>query len=257
MSLAPRIKWNVNEASIARIAKAYKNRSLKDVKEAIGFAAKAGEKGTLDFKVVGTSKTDERSGTPTGSTWHRFANYVRGNNMGARVDSGRMAASVGSSNPRGSKGLYNATYGLPLNGPKYFFQQENGFTFETWSGRSRKVPGMSDKRYGAQKKIDDAIKKELRKKMVSRGFASSSNRADDERIIARMGRGMDFDDAWSMRYPGNPNYMEFLKEQQLRAMQKEIVNELRFTAFMENIERMEGFHSAQAYYNKLKRSQDR
>lgn len=253
MSLAPRIKWNVNEASIARIAKSYKNRSLKDVKEAIGFAAKAGAKGTLDFKIVGTPTG---AATPTGSAWHYFANLVRGNNYGARVDTGRMASSVGSSEARGSRGVYGATYGLPLDGPKYFFQQEEGFTFETWSGRRRKVPGMADKRYKAQQKIDKAISSELRKRMVSRGFLSTASKGRDERILAKMEAGMSFADAWSAEYPGSEMYGDFMRQKEMRALELRSIGELRLEAFLKNLSNMEGQAKALKYLGRLRGSRD-
>lgn len=244
MSLAPKIKWNVNEASIARIAKAYKNRSLKDVKEAIGFAAKAGAKGTLDYKIVGTATG---VATPTGSAWHYFANLARGNNFGARVDTGRMAESVGSSEPRGTKGLYGATYGLPVDGPKYFFQQEHGFTFETWSGRRRKVPGMADKRYKAQQKIDKAISTELRKRMVSRGFLSTASKGRDARVLGRMDAGMSFADAWSAEYPGNEMYGDYMRQKEMRALELRSIGELRLEAFLQKLRSVEGDLRAKSY----------
>lgn len=195
MQFNPSLKWNTTPKALERITKSYVTRSIRDVKDAVEVGAKAGANGTLDFKI--------NAGTPTGSVWHYLTNVlVRSQDPGARRDTGTMASAVGSSKASGNV-LLSASYGLPLNGPDYFFEQEYGYTFTTWSGVVRNVPGMADPRYNAQEKIDKAISRSLNKAMAQRGFFRGGSRASArfERAYQR-GQEIGFGAAWRLEFPG-------------------------------------------------------
>ena len=248
MSLAPKFKWNATDAVVQRIAKGYLRRSMTDIQESLSEAASWGAKATLDHKIMG--------GTPTGSAWHYFANIRRGNNFGARVDSGNMAGSVGYSQTVGNmkNGSFMSTYGLPLNGDPYFFEQENGYSFETWSGQKRDVPGMADPRYGAQQKIDKEIRKALNKRMVSRGFMRGASDTRGARIIDRMNRGYSFSESWGFEYSNNAGsdaYQAYLSSVSQGRLRNEMLGDMRLNTFLQRVEREGGAASAQLYLKRL------
>lgn len=245
MSLAPKFKWNANEKSIERIKESYLKRSLGDVQDALSHAATWGAKATLDHKIM--------SGTPTGSAWHYFANVRRGNAFGARVDTGEMASSVGSSKAESYGSKFMATYGLPLDGPDYFFKQEYGFKFQTWAGQTREVPGMADSRYGAQGKIDTQIRRALSKSMVARGFLRGTKDIRGERIIKRMDRGMSFSESWAFEYSNNSAsaYEAYVRRAQEQVMNRQMLGDMRLNSFLERLTRIEGATAAQTYLKRL------
>lgn len=243
MSYLPNLKWNVNQNSIERIKKAYVKKSLEGVKDAIGDAASWGAKATLDYKVLG--------GTPTGSVWHYVTNVIRGNRDGARRDTGKMASAVGSSKATGNV-IFSATYGLPKNGPEYFMQQEEGFTFTTWSGVKRKVPGMNDPRYGAQEKIDKAIEKQLRKKLLSKGFLPANGNVRFERVLNAMGRGQSFENAWSSEWGGNlQGYRQMVLNSGIRENMRQLIAEKAIYTTYDKILREQGASRAESWIKSI------
>lgn len=248
MQFRPNAKWNVNSSTINRITKSYEKRSLNDIKDALETAASMGSKATLDFKI--------NSGTPTGSVWHYLTNVsVRNQDPGARKDTGRMASSVGYSKASGEQ-VITSTYGLPMNGPDYFFEQEYGFRFTTWSGVERSVPGMADPRYGAQKKIDSAISRSLNKAMTSKGFFRSGSRATTrfERVYEKA-QDIGFGAAWRLEFPGpdSGNMRAYIESATNRRAQEAFVAQRIEQTTYENILRQSGAAAAEAFRQRFRR----
>ena len=188
MSLAPKFKWNVNEPTLDRLTKAYINRNLDNILEIVADVA---DKTAYDMKVMYILQ-----GSRTGSVWHDMINEYRGNSRGARVDSGRMLNSVGStaSIDVGS-GVIEGQYGLRMpgaGGMKYFLEQEYGFDLTLNNGNVRAVPGMHT--YDRTVKM---MKSKLRKGMLSKGFLSGTVDTRGAKILGQMKFGTSFAEAWS------------------------------------------------------------
>lgn len=248
MQLHPSLKWNTNAKAIERITAAYEKRSINDIKQAIEEASSMGAKATVDFKI--------NSGTPTGTVWHYLTNVaVRNQDPGARKDTGRMASSVGHSKATGNV-ILTSTYGLPMNGPDYFFEQEYGYRFTTWSGVQRDVPGMADPRYGAQKKIDSTISRSLNKAMTSKGFFRSGSRATArfERVYERA-QNMGFGAAWRLEFPGpdSGNIRNYIDRASNRQAQQGFIAQRMMDSTYENILRAEGKAAADAFTRRFRR----
>lgn len=249
MEFNPKLKWNANEAVVNRLTKSYLKRSISDLKEAVERGAAAGANATLDYKIRGNIGR----GSPTGTVWHYVTNtMVRNQPAGARVDTGRMAASVGSSNATG-KVMLSATYGLPLNGPDYFFEQEYGFERVRFSGEMTgdRVPGMADEQYGHQENIDKQIKRAMNKSMTARGFFPSRGAARYERVY-KMAQDTSFNLAWSMEFStGNLDsgrYAQILEQRRSR----DFLSGVRmFNSAYETILRSKGRSEAEAYRKRL------
>lgn len=249
MEFNPKLKWNANDSVINRLTKSYLKRSINDIKDAVERGAAAGGNATLDYKIRGNLG----KGSPTGTVWHYVTNtLVRNQPPGARVDTGRMAASVGSSKASG-KVMLSATYGLPLNGPDYFFEQEYGFERVRFTGEltGDRVPGMADEQYGHQEKIDKAIKKALNKSMTARGFFPSRGTARYERVYD-MAQDSGFNLAWSLEFStgnlDNGRYAQILEQRRSREF---LAGVRSFNSTYETILRTKGRSEADAFRKRL------
>jgi len=182
----PKIKWNVNSSSLKRISDIYISNSLNSVQDALDTTARLTAdliKNDMIFK-----------GSPTGSIWHQIINDYRGNQPGARIDSGAMIDSVGSEVVRSGMGRFLASYGLQTpqaGGEDYFMKQEYGFPLTLPSGEIRNVPGMNTAERSAQ-----FMEKRLRKEMLRAGFLKGRSDWRGERILKLMERGSNLEDAW-------------------------------------------------------------
>lgn len=249
MEFNPKLKWNANESVINRLTKSYLKRSISDIKEAVERGAAAGANATLDYKIRG----NVGRGSPTGTVWHYVTNtLVRNQPAGARVETGRMAAAVGSSNASG-KVMLSATYGLPLNGPDYFFEQEYGFDRVRFSGEvtGDKVPGMADERYGHQEKIDKAIKRTMNKSMTARGFFPTRGSVRYERVY-KMAQDTSFNLAWSLEFStGNLDYGAYAQRLEQARTRNYLRGVQAYNSTYETILRSAGKAEAEAYRKRL------
>lgn len=249
MEFNPKLKWNANDSVINRLTKSYLKRSISDIKDAVERGAMAGANATVDYKIRGNMG----GGSPTGTAWHYITNtIVRNQSPGARVETGRMAASVGSSNATG-KVMLSATYGLPLNGPDYFFEQEYGFERVRFSGEltGDRVPGMADERYGHQEKIDKQIKRTLNKSMTARGFFPSRGTARYERVY-KMAQETSFNLAWSMEFStGNLDSGRYAQILESRRSREYLSGVRAYNSTYETILRSAGKAEAEAYRKRL------
>lgn len=201
MEFNPKLKWNANDSVINRLTKSYLKRSISDIKDAVERGAMAGANATVDYKILGI--VGSKQGSSTGTLWHLDVNTnkrPKPRGYGARVDTGNMMRSVGYSKASG-KVLLSSTYGLPLNGPEYFFEQEYGFDRVRFSGEltGDRVPGMADEHYGHQENIDKQIKRAMNKSMTARGFFPSRAAARYERVY-KMAQDTSFNLAWSLEF---------------------------------------------------------
>ena len=246
MQIKPSLKWNVNKKSIDRITNRYATSNINNIKKAIGRAAEAGASAVRNDAIL--------RGSPTDSAWHYFANLIRGNDYGARKDTGRMLNSVGSSQGvrDGVFGTIAASYGLPVDGPKYFMEQDQGYTFTTWSGREQNVPGMNS----FQKSLP-TMTKNLRKEMLRYGFLTTGSKSmgRQTKILNRMMKGYNFDDSYAAEYGASPNQIqagremaERRRQRQQQAVERGMNSLFRFTEFLE---RTKGISEAQRYYRGL------
>ena len=246
MTLQASLKWNVNKASVKRITDRYTKQNIDNIKTAITKAAEHGARAVKENAIL--------KGSPTDSAWHYFANIIRGNDYGARVDTGRMLNAVDSSQATkdGVFGIIAASYGLPTDGPDYFMEQDRGYSFTTWSGRQQTVPGMN-----SFAKSLPAMQKGLKKEMLRQGFLATGARdaGRQSRILDRMMNGYAFEDAYSAEYPVSPEQMRSGREmaerryqRQQEARERGMQSLFRFTEFLE---RTEGIFEAKRYYRGL------
>lgn len=246
MSLQASLKWNVNKASVKRITDRYSKQNIENIKTAISRAAQQGAAAVRTDAIL--------KGSPTDSAWHYFANIVRGNDYGARKDTGRMLNSVGSSQGvrDGVFGTIAASYGLPTSGPDYFMEQDQGYTFTTWSGRQQTVPGMN-----SFEKSLPAMRKALKKEMLRQGFLATGARdaSRQSRILDRMMSGYAFEDSYGAEFPVSPEQIRTGREmaqrryeRQQAAKERGMQSLFRFTEFLE---RTKGINEARGYYRGL------
>jgi len=211
-------KWNVNQASIDRITKRYIKKNLATLENIVDWYAKTASDFIVDKKIL--------RGSSTGTNWHRNANAERGNEFGARYDSGAMAQSVGyESYSFNSDNQIGAEFGLPTpaaGGPAYFMSQERGFTIQTNSG-SHKVKPMN-----SAGEAHEHMRPLMRRKMLSEGFLRGKRDARGSTVVALMrgvgGKSYSFDAAWAMtgddaspaRKAANQAWVKNVNERELR-----------------------------------------
>lgn len=182
MANISKVKWNVNEASINRILGTYLKRNQTNVENIIeNYAAKAELVMRNEFIL---------KGSPTGTAWHKNVNNERGNQYGARRETGEMAAAVGyRAYGMNSDGVVGAEFGLPDS--EYYLDQEYGFVQEN-SGGNRIVKGMNS----AEKTIN-TLKPYFRKQMLAAGFLKGRKDARGVAVLGLMSKGDDFFAAWA------------------------------------------------------------
>lgn len=161
MSLPPKIKWNKNPSQVNSTMTRYTDRALYAIAEALQKTSKDSAQWIVDAKI--------KRGSRTGTLWHDVTNKERGNEPGARVETGEMMRSVGSTpTMEQGRGLYSSEFGLRLpsaGGRKYFIEQDEGFDLELYSGETKFVPGMNT--FAA---VLPALRTTLRMELSSRGF---------------------------------------------------------------------------------------
>ena len=161
MSLAPKIKWNKKPTQVQSTMTRYADRALFALGDAVQITSEKSAQWIIDAKI--------KSGSRTGTLWHDLVNKERGNNPGARIDTGELLRSVGSTSATElDRGFYESQFGIRLpeaGGRKYFMEQDQGFDLELYNGETKWVPGME-----TFKAVLPALRKTFRTEMSMRGF---------------------------------------------------------------------------------------
>lgn len=244
------VKWNVNQASVKRLTDGYVKKNLANINNNLtDFSDKAAE-----FIV----KESILKGSSTGTMWHRMANKNRGNEFGARYETGQMASNVGFlPSEMVGEGEMASEFGLFTGGEDYFMRQEFGFDLQLKNG-IRKVKGM----FSAQKAMK-LTRPLFRKKMLSTGFLVGKTDARGQRVLSLMGGvnrfgesvgAQEFDVAWRATSPGRTDaQIKAYREMQNRAAQMQTIQALNDAKWANNrrvIDALEfGRKYAQAEYN--------
>jgi hypothetical protein len=161
VSLAPKIKWNKKPTQVQSTMTRYTDRALFALGDAVQNVSDYSAKWIVDAKIKSNSRT--------GTLWHDLVNKERGNTVGARVETGELLRSVGST-PASEvdRGFYESQFGIRLpeaGGRKYFMEQDQGFDLELYNGETKWVPGME-----TFKSVLPVLRKNFRMEMASRGF---------------------------------------------------------------------------------------
>ena len=211
---APKFKWNVKPNQVEALTRRYKDRALDSVQEVIEDVADWAANDIRQLKIY--------SGSPTGTRWHDFINDERGNQDGARKDTGEMFNSVGSTPARYlAEGEYDAEFGLKLpsaGGRKYFLEQDQGFPLQLASGEVRQVPGMHTFDF-----ILPALKRKMNKQMLRRGFLRGKRDTRGERVLSDAPK-MGFESAWSQEFSNSrtPDQVIAGQKRQIRFYEQQI-----------------------------------
>ena len=157
MAVNPKVNWNINHKGVNRIMRKHADDGVKGVADAVTSASKAGAEAVKNEAIL--------KGSPTGSPWHVKINKKRDNEFGARVDSGAMLDSVSMEVAKQvSFGVVQGSYGLPLDGPEYFLEQELG-TYQPDYGTKGSTPAMN-----SYEKSKEAMTARLKQMMIKYGF---------------------------------------------------------------------------------------
>lgn len=157
MSYNAKVNWNINHKGVNRIMRKHADEGVKKVADAVTEASRAGAEAVKNEAIL--------KGSPTGTEWHRIQNEKRNNDIGARVDSGNMLSSVNSEIAQQvGFGVIQGSYGLPLNGPEYFLQQEEG-SYEPDYGVKGPTPAMN-----SYQKSKEFMVARLKREMIRHGF---------------------------------------------------------------------------------------
>lgn len=161
MSLAPKIKWNKKPTQVSSTMTRYTDRALFALGDAIQTTSDYSAQWIVDAKIKANSRT--------GTLWHDLVNKRRGNAPGARVETGELMRSVGSTLAvELDRGFYESQFGIRLpeaGGRKYFMEQDQGFDLELYNGETKWVPGME-----TFKAVLPVLRKTFRTEMSMRGF---------------------------------------------------------------------------------------
>ncbi len=187
--ISAKAKWNVNEASVNRMLDRYIDKNLKNIEQVVDWYGRHAAEWIERFAVL--------SGSPTGTRWHREENMRRGNQYGARVDSGTMSRMIGFDTfPVNSDGIVGAEFGLlteRAGGEAYFMDQEYGKNIK--SGKGMHSAARAHK----------AMKPYFRKEMLAKGFLRGSKDTRGGTVLSLMrgvaGKQVDFDTAWRLTSP--------------------------------------------------------
>jgi len=157
VSYSPKVNWNINHKGVNRLMRKHADESVRNVADAVTDASRAGAEAVKNEAIL--------KGSPTGSDWHKIVNQQRQNDTGARVDSGNMLSSVNSETAQQvAFGVIQGSYGLPLNGPEYFMEQEEG-TYEPDYGVKGPTPAMN-----SYQKSKEQMLARLKHEMARYGF---------------------------------------------------------------------------------------
>lgn len=182
----PNFSWNIKPNQVEALTKRYVDNATDAIQDVISDVA--------DFAADWIRENKVNRGSPTGTLWHELTNKRRRNLPGARVDTGEMVNSVGSTPAQYlAEGEYSAEFGLRLpsaGGRKYFLEQDRGFPLELASGEIRQVPGMHT--FDA---VLQGLRSRLRKEMLRRGFLLGKRDTKGERIL-RNTDSLGFEKAW-------------------------------------------------------------
>ena len=163
MSLVPKIKWNKKPTQVSSTMTRYTDRALFALGDAIQSTSQKSATWIVDAKI--------KANSPTGTLWHDLVNKDRGNNPGARIETGELMRSVGSTPAvELDRGFYESQFGIRLpeaGGRKYFMEQDQGFDLELYNGETKWVPGME-----TFKAVLPVLRKTFRTEMSMRGFVA-------------------------------------------------------------------------------------
>lgn len=201
----PKFEWNIKPNQVQALTRRYKDNALDAVQDAMSDAA--------DFAADWIKLNKIYQGSRTGTLWHDLTNEERGNQEGARKETGEMYNSVGSTGARYlADGEYSAEFGLRLpsaGGRKYFLEQDQGFPLELASGEVRQVPGMH-----TFEAVLTPMTRYFRKEMLRRGFLRGGRDTKGERIL-RNAEFESFDAAWSGQNLKNENQRQAMRQNQI------------------------------------------
>ena len=192
-----KVKWNVNPATVQRLTSSYIKSSLRKVEENLTFFSEIASEYIYKEAIL--------RGSSTGTAWHRNANAIRGNEFGARIDTGQMAKNVGFLPADAIEdGQSTSEFGLFTGGEDYFMRQEFGFKMQMKNGYGN-VPGMRS----AEKAIK-YTKPIFRKRMLYDGFLRGKVDTRGTRVLQLMSGvnkfgesvgPVGFDTAWKATSP--------------------------------------------------------
>jgi hypothetical protein len=109
--------------------RAYTQKYVVKVLEASKSALKEGSDGGAEYM-----RTYIEADSPTGTPWHKRKNDERGNDIGARKDTGAMLNAVTSTGVVGTKKL-STNFGWVTNKKHYFAMQDSGGYWHTAYGK--------------------------------------------------------------------------------------------------------------------------
>lgn len=187
--ISAKAKWNFNEASVNRMLNKYIDKNLANIEQVVDWYGRQAAEWVERFAVL--------SGSPTGTRWHREENSRRGNQYGARVDSGTMSRMIGFETfPVNPEGIIGAEFGLltpQAGGEEYFMVQETGKGIKSGKGMNSAA------------RAHKAMKPYFRKEMLAKGFMRGAKDARGATVLSLMrgvaGKQVDFDTAWRLTAP--------------------------------------------------------
>jgi hypothetical protein len=230
----PKLDWNVKPRQVEALTKRYTDRATDSIQEVVSDAA--------DFAAQWIKENKIYRGSRTGTLWHDFVNRERGNAEGARIETGAMYNSVGSTSAQYlSDGEYAAEFGIKLpsaGGRKYFMEQDQGFALQLASGKIRQVPGMQT--------FDSVIvplRRMFRKEMLRRGFLRGKRDTRGERILRNEGFS-NFNTAWADEFARTDAQRDAMFRYELRAaerrMRSAIIQEAKLDSYRDYVKNLGG-----------------
>lgn len=241
----PKFEWNIKPNQVQALTRRYKDNALGAVQDAMSDAA--------DFAADWIKLNKIYQGSRTGTLWHDLTNKERGNQEGARKETGEMYNSVGSTGARYlADGEYSAEFGLRLpsaGGRKYFLEQDQGFPLQLASGEIRQVPGMNT--YEA---VLTPMTRRFRKEMLRRGFLKGGRDTRGERIL-RNAEFEGFNTAWAGEFARTENQREAMRRFELRSFEaryrRDAIQNARIESYRGSVESL--FGSIPNFMNRFKK----
>lgn len=182
------VKWNANQAVVQRLTDSYLKKNLANINDNLTYFSNR----AAEFIVKESILKD----SPTGTMWHSMVNKQRGNEFGARYETGQMAKNVGFlPSETVGEGQMVSEFGLFTGGEDYFMRQEFGFDLQMKNG-IRKVKGM----FSAQKAMR-LTKPLFRRQMLGTGFLRGKTDTRGRSVLMLMSSGDSFDSAWQNTGP--------------------------------------------------------
>lgn len=230
----PNFSWNIKPNQVEALTKRYVDNATGAMQDAISDAA--------DFAADWIKYNKIYRGSRTGTLWHDLVNKERGNPEGARVDTGAMFNSVGSTGAQYlSEGEYSAEFGIKLpsaGGRKYFIEQDEGFPLQLASGEIRQVPGMHT--FDA---VLTPLSRHFRKEMLRRGFLKGKRDVRGERIL-RNEPSLGFNKSWSEEFMRTEAQRDAMRQYELGAYERRyrraLIQDARLEAYRGSVENLFG-----------------